>query len=192
MWIGSSTNNKSKPFGIKWANEPIKDLDVFYTYNQRFLLEKNFIERLDSIKKPTRIWSSRGLSIYGKVTLIKSVLMLKFVYRSSLLPIPKEFVKELNQILFHFLWKGPDKLIRVSVIIYDKGGLKMTDVDSMVMSLRLAWLKRLFGSNDGGFSSLIAIVISEITQTFVTFIPSFCNGGLNSEKCLHLERIGST
>ena len=26
----------------------------------------------------------------------------------------------------------------------------MTDVDSMVMSLRLAWLKRLFGSNDGG------------------------------------------
>ena len=27
----------------------------------------------------------------------------------------------------------------------------MTDVDSMVMSLRLAWLKRPFGSNDGGF-----------------------------------------
>ena len=140
MWIGSSTNNKSIPFGLNWPTEPIKDVDVlFYTYNQRFLLEKNFIERLDSIKKPIRIWSSRGLSIYGKVTLIKSVLILKFVYRSSLLPIPKEFVKELNQILFHFLWKGPDKLIRVSVIIYDKGGLKMTDVDSMVMSLRLAW-----------------------------------------------------
>jgi len=62
------------------------------------------------------------------VTLIKSVLILKFVYRSSLLPTPKKFVKELNQILFHFLWKGPDELIRVSVIIeYDKGGLKMTD-----------------------------------------------------------------
>ena len=71
---------------------------------------------------------------------------------SSLLLTPKEFVKELNQILFHFLWKGPDKVTRVSVINeYDKGGLKMTDVDSMVMSLRLAWLKRLliFGSNDG-------------------------------------------
>ena len=43
-------------------------------------------------------------------------------------------MKELNQILFHFLWKGPDKLTRVSVINeYDKGGLKMTDVDSMVI-----------------------------------------------------------
>ena len=79
VWIGSSTNNKSIPFGLNWPTEPIKDVDVFYTYNQRFLLEKNFIERLDSIKKPIRIWSSRGLSIYGKVTLIKSVLLPKFV-----------------------------------------------------------------------------------------------------------------
>ena len=79
MWIGSSTNKKSIPFGLNWPTEPIKDVDVFYTYNQRFLLEKNFIERLDSIKKPISIWSSRGLSIYGKVTLIKSVILPKFV-----------------------------------------------------------------------------------------------------------------
>ena len=124
---------------------------MFYTHDQRLLLEKNVIERLDSIKNLTvRIWSSEGLSIYGKVTLLKSVLIPKFIYISSLLPTPKEFVKELNQILFHFLWKGPDKVTRVSIINeYDKGGLKMTDVDSMVMSLRLAWLKHLFGSNDG-------------------------------------------
>ena len=98
-------------------------------------------------------------------------------------------------------------MTRVSVINkYDKGGLKMTDVDSMVVSLRLAWLKRPFGSNDGfwkkyllhllepygEFFSLNAIMISGITQTFLNFIPSFCNGGLNSEKCLHLKRIGFT
>ena len=71
MWIGSLRNNKSKPFGLKWPSEPIKALGVFYTYDQRLLLEKNFIERLDSIKKLIRIWSSRGLSIYEKVTLIK-------------------------------------------------------------------------------------------------------------------------
>jgi len=207
VWIGSSTNNKSKPFGLKWPTEPIKDLDVFYTYNQRFLLEKNFIDRLDSIKKPIRIWSSRGLSIYGKVTLIKSVLKPKFVYVSSVLPTPKEFVKELNQILFHFLWKGPDKVTRVSVINeYDKGGLKMTDVDSMVMSLRLAWLKRLFGSNDGFWKRYLLHLLDPYGGFFffncnydirdfpnlLNFIPSFCNGGLNSEKCLHLKRIGFT
>ena len=47
-----------------------------------------------------------------------------------------------------------------------------------------------YGGVYGGFSSLTAIIISETTQTFLNFIPSFCNGGLNSEKCLHLKRIG--
>ena len=44
----------------------------------------------------------------------------------------------------------------------------------------------------GGFSSLNAIMISEITQTFLSFIPSFFNGGRNFEECLHLKRIGFT
>ena len=107
---------------------------MFYTYDQRLLLEKKFIERLDSIKK-----------------LIRPVLIPKFVYISSLLPIPKEFVKELNQILFNFLWKGPGKVTRVLVINEDdKGGLKMTDVDSIVMSLRLAWYAFLVVMMDFG------------------------------------------
>ena len=29
MWIGSSRENKTKPFGIKWPNEPIKALGVY-------------------------------------------------------------------------------------------------------------------------------------------------------------------
>ena len=150
MWIGSSRNCKAQPFRIKWPNEPIKALGIYYTYDQKLLLEKNFIERLDSIKKLTRIWSSRGLYIYGKITLIKSLLIPKFVYVSSLIPTPQEFVSQLNQLLFQFLWNGPDKVTRRSAINeYSNGGLKMIDFDSMIISLRLAWLKRIVSSNDG-------------------------------------------
>ena len=54
-------------------------------------------------------------------------------------------MNKLNQLLFKFLWNGVDKVTRVSVINdYEKGGLKMIDLESMVKSLRLAWLKRLF------------------------------------------------
>ena len=70
MWIGSKRHYKEKPFGIKWPDEPVKALGVYFTYDQKFLKEKNFIERLDSIL--TNIWSARGLSISGKVTIIKS------------------------------------------------------------------------------------------------------------------------
>ena len=110
MWIGSKRHYKEKPFGIKWPDEPIKALGVYFTYDQKLLKEKNFIERLDSIKKLINIWSARGLSIYGKVTIIKSFLIPKYIYICSILPTPKELLKELNKILFKFLWKGVDKL----------------------------------------------------------------------------------
>ena len=50
MWIGSTKENKAKPLGIKWPNEPIKALGVYYTYDVKLLREKNFIERLDNVK----------------------------------------------------------------------------------------------------------------------------------------------
>ena len=33
MWIGSTKENKAKPLGIKWPNEPVKALGVYYTYD---------------------------------------------------------------------------------------------------------------------------------------------------------------
>ena len=105
MWIGSSKENNAKPLGIRWPNEPIKALGVYYTYDVKLLREKNFIERLDSIKKKKliSIWSSRGLSIYGKLAIIKSFLIPTFVYICALLPTPNELLKQLNQLLFKFL-----------------------------------------------------------------------------------------
>ena len=125
MWIGSSRRNKTKPFGI-WPDKSIKALGVYYSYDPKLLLEKDFIEKLDTIKKLIIIWSSRGLSLYGKVTIIKSLIIPKFVYVSLLLPTPKEVIKQLNQLLFKLLWKGVDKVTCLSAINkYENGGLKM-------------------------------------------------------------------
>ena len=137
MWIGSLRIDNAKPY-IKWPDEPINALGVYFTYNQKVLKEKKFIEHLDSVKKLINIWSSRGLSIYRKVTIIKSFLIPKFVYVCSLLPTPKKLIQELNKVLFKFLWKGRDKVKRVSVINeYDEGGL------------RTAWLRLIFNEING-------------------------------------------
>jgi len=77
-------------------------------------------------------------------------LIPKFVYVCSVLPTPKVLVKEFNQLLFNFLWNGTDKVTRVSAINkYEEGGLKMTDLNCMIKSLRLAWIKRIFEDNNG-------------------------------------------
>ena len=75
---------------------------------------------------------------------------LKIVYTPSLLPTPEHIVKDLNHILYTFLWKGKDKVTGASTINnYEEGGIKMVDIESLIKSLRLSWLKRLFSDNLG-------------------------------------------
>ena len=57
MWIGSFRGKMEEPFSIKWPTTPIKALGVYFTYDTKLLKEKNFIERLNSIKKLINIWS---------------------------------------------------------------------------------------------------------------------------------------
>ena len=55
------------------------------------------------------------------------------MYFSSLLPTPTYIIKEVNRLLFKFLWKGVDKVTRLSTINnYREGGLKMIDLDSEI------------------------------------------------------------
>ena len=168
MWIGSCRNNVSKPFGIKWPNKPIKALGVYYSYDLALLREKNFIENLDKIKKLLYLWSNRGLSLYGKVTVIKSLVIPKFVYTCSLMPVADEFVKELNRLIYKFLWNGTDKVTRLSTINnYAKGGLKMIDLDCMIKSLRLAWLQRIYNVTEGPWKWYLSHLLAKFGGLFL-------------------------
>ena len=40
MWLASLRNDKAKPFDVKWPDEPIKALGVYFTYNQKLLRER--------------------------------------------------------------------------------------------------------------------------------------------------------
>ena len=102
------------------------------------------------------------------MTVIKSLIIPKFVYILSLSPAPKEIVQELNRILFKFLWKGTDKVtLRLSTINeYENGGLKMIDLESMIKSLQLAWLKRIFGENDDAWKSYLRVSLKRYGGLF--------------------------
>ena len=127
----------------------MKALGTFFTYDQSLLYETSFQEKVDSIKKLTNIWSSRGLSIYGKVTIIKSLLFPKLVFISSVLSPPRKIVKQVNSMIFSFLRNGKEKVTSLSSInSYEHGGIKMTDIESLVKAVLLAWLKRISSGNE--------------------------------------------
>ena len=51
------------------------------------------------------------------------------------MPVPDEIVKELNRLVYRFLWNGTDKVSCLSTINdYPKGAFKMIDLDCIVKS----------------------------------------------------------
>jgi len=67
------------------------------------------------------------------------------VYTASNVNVPNEIIYTIKNKLFAFLWNNKkDKIKRESIYKdYDKGGIRMTDVDIMIKALRLVWIPRL-------------------------------------------------
>ena len=138
MWIGSSRKNMETPLALK-RRKTVKALGVHFSYNNEESVQKNFYDKLKEIKSQIRLWSWRSLSLFGKVSIIKSLLLPKVLYISSILPSPLAFLKALQSIIYNFLWNGPDKMARTAVINdFEFGGLKVTDFTTSIMSLRLS------------------------------------------------------
>ena len=67
-----------------------------------------------------------------------------------------DFTRSPGKFALKFLWKGVNKTTCLSVINeYEIGGLKMIDLDPIITSLRLTWLKRIFGVNDGAWKDYL-------------------------------------
>ena len=69
----------------------------------------------------------------GKIQVIKSFALPKFMYRASLISLDKTMIKTINSIMFKFLWKGKDKIRWLALISeYKDGGLRMPHVESSI------------------------------------------------------------
>ena len=93
-------------------------------------------------------WSKRNLSILGKVLIIKALIIPIFTFIVSSYVFSEKYKKEIESKCFKFIWNGkPDKVKRNTLIgDFEKGGLKMVDIESYFISLKASWISRLADS----------------------------------------------
>ena len=89
-------------------------------------------------------------------------------YVFSVLPASQDFIKQLNTIIYNFLWNGPDKIAR-SAAINDIGfgGVNLIDLATSIRSLRLAWLGRLFSSSSIPWKAYINHLLKDYGGSFL-------------------------
>ena len=175
MWIGSCRDNTETPLSLKWC-KTVKALGVHFGYNSEESLQKNFYDKISDIKKQIHLWSWRGLSLLGKVSIIKSLLLPKLIYIFSILPPPSEFVALIQTIIYKFLWKGPDKITRKAAInSFDNGGLNLTDLETSIKCLRLAWISKILNSESLPWKSYLRYLLKPFGGLFFFH----CNYNIN-------------
>jgi len=106
LWLGplKSRLGKEEPFVISWSKQYVIALGIAFPYHVQVGNKINFNEKLAKLKKVLNVWSSRHLTILGRIAIVKSLALAKLVYSCSVLNVPEEFVKEVNSNIISFIW----------------------------------------------------------------------------------------
>ena len=132
---------------INWNfNGTFDFLGVIFDTNLEAMVTKNYDKCMTSMKKLISIWEKRNLTVLGRVVVIKSLVLPKLSYVAQMLPNPgKEYVKEVDDILYKYTWNNkPDRIKRSQFIQnYENGGVKMPDVESHINALKINWFRRV-------------------------------------------------
>ena len=160
LWIGSSKNSNSilpsnKP--ITWAERKVYALGVWFSTLEQNAFCVNFSEKIEKMKNILNSWSARRLTLLGKITIIKSLAVSQIVHVLSSLPTHQGALKEINSLLYDFLWDNKGDKIKRSEMIndYDKGGLKMIDIQSFNESLKMKWIQGYLNNDNQGKWKLV-------------------------------------
>ena len=108
-------------------------------------MKGNYDEKLTKLKASLSCWELQRLSLLGKITVLKSLIVSQLTYILSPLPTNQCAVDEVNTLFFKFLWNGKGDKIKRDVMIseYEDGGLKMIDITLFTQALKLNWVKKL-------------------------------------------------
>ena len=152
--IGRNKNKDIKlPTDIKEIavkKGPFKALGVWFATDNDKIIELNFADRIKNMDKILNIWQSRNLSLKGKVLILKTLVVPQIQFLLGLVYVPLKTLKEIDSILFKFLWGNKPAKIKRSTIIapVSEGGLGMIDIYSTHSAAKCGWIRRIYSNKE--------------------------------------------
>jgi hypothetical protein len=123
------------------------------------------MSKIDDIAKLIHYWKSRKLSLFGKATVIKTLIIPKLNHVLSNLSTPKWFVDAIRDLIFDFLWDGKPPKIKNKVVTnsLEKGGLNIPDMELHTKTQKVAWVKRIISKQDSSWTQFIFTFLPQMT-----------------------------
>ena len=143
--VGMYTGDCPQYADIQWTQNPVKLLGCFVGPDPQECLVKNWENKLKKIQCILDNWRPRNLTIFGKITVLKTFALSQVVHLLLMVDEPSEQqLTDLNKLFYGFLSNKRDQIKRISQIgKYQQGGLQMIHLPTFIFKLHLKWANRL-------------------------------------------------
>lgn len=197
VWLGSKKSSLEvlcPEHNLCWTRDPFVVLGIKFSTNLQKILDLNFEDKLLEIEKLVKIWSRRPLSVPGRITVVKTIMLSKLTHLLTSLPRPgRAYLKKLEKILFKYIWNGKiDRISRCQLVQdYGLGGLRMIDLDAFATSLKLSWIQKMLTSNTVWSELCNTIVQGQLDMIF-TMGDAYVKKKLNNLKNVFWSEVFET
>ena len=151
FYIGNlrdSSNKYRENKGPTWPVDTVTYLGITIPVGKekKNIFELNFANTVNKMRSILNVCSSRSLSLQGKITIIKSLVVPVLIYKVSLVPceISKKFIQKVNKTIFQFILGSKWERVARSKLCYDikNGGANIIDIETYIIALQLNWMIR--------------------------------------------------
>ena len=171
IWFGVGCNN---------PHQLCPDLKLDWSKSFRLLgidfcsdlvnMDCNFDNKINEIRSLFNCWLNRTLTIYGKITVVKTLALSKLSHLPLVLPnLGDQKLKVIENLILNFIWDNkPAKVAKDHAKLSEKaGGLGLTDIKTFWQSLKFSWLRRLL-STSSFWPKILEAEVSDIVNKEVT------------------------
>ena len=115
--LGPLKENFNNTFNIKVNTTCLKCLGIYLGHDKDECFKRNWENTMKDMEKLFESWKKRKLTIFGKCEIINTLAISKLIYIASILPLPPPyFIKDVNTLIYSFLWSSRDRIKRNTLI----------------------------------------------------------------------------
>ena len=153
--IGSMRNLENNPFrireGVEWKTGYFELLGIILDSKGRNITDLNIAKVQEAMDATIDRWKKRNLTLVGKITVLKSLILSKLVYPLSIMKLPNdEFIDELEKKFLAFVWDDKKPKVSSNILVQpiNKGGLNYPKLKYFILSQKYTWINRLMDNTN--------------------------------------------
>ena len=83
---------------IDLTKKTIEVLGIHFSYDKKLETEENFIRHVRKIEKVLKLWRMQNLTLEGKITIFKTLVISKIIHLSLVTNVSMEVINKLKEI----------------------------------------------------------------------------------------------